>query len=140
MNTRVPRIWVVTMTLLLSACAVGNEEVMRADKSSMSIRSYQSREFDANNENVVMRAVIATLQDFDFVLDNLEPQVGAVTATLLDGRRLRMTVIVKERGERQFLVRASAQNGDSAIETSEFYQTFFTALQKSLFLSAQGVD
>jgi hypothetical protein len=59
---------------------------------------------------------------------------------LLDGRRLRMTVIVKARDDRVFQVRASAQSGDQAVDNPAFYQDFFVALGKSLFLSTQGVD
>jgi len=140
MNAFTKTIKVAVMVLSLAACAVGNEEVLRSDESSMAIRSYQSRDFDADNENITIRAVIATLQDLDFVLDNLEPEMGTVTATLLDGRRLRMTVIVKARDKRAFQVRASAQSGDQAVDNPEFYQDFFVALEKSLFLSTQGVD
>jgi hypothetical protein len=140
MNACAKTIWVAAMVLSLTACAVGNEEVLRSDESSMAIRSYQSRDFDADNENITIRAVIATLQDLDFVLDNLEPEMGAVTATMLDGRRLRMTVIVKARNDRLFRVRASAQSGDQAIDNPEFYRDFFVALEKSLFLSTHGID
>lgn len=140
MNAFTKTIKVAVMVLSLAACAVGNEEVLRSDESSMAIRSYQSRDFDADNENITIRAVIATLQDLDFVLDNLEPEMGTVTATLLDGRRLRMTVIVKARDDRVFQVRASAQSGDQAVDNPAFYQDFFVALEKSLFLSTQGVD
>ena len=140
MNACAKTIWVAAMVLSLTACAVGNEEVLRSDESSMAIRSYQSRDFDADNENITIRAVIATLQDLDFVLDNLEPEMGAVTATMLDGRRLRMTVIVKARDDRLFQVRASAQSGDQAIDNPEFYRDFFVALEKSLFLSTHGID
>ena len=140
MNACAKTIWVAAMVLSLTACAVGNEEVLRSDESSMAIRSYQSRDFDADNLNITIRAVIATLQDLDFVLDNLEPEMGAVTATMLDGRRLRMTVIVKARDDRLFQVRASAQSGDQAIDNPEFYRDFFVALEKSLFLSTHGID
>ena len=140
MNAYAKTIRVAAMVLSLTACAVGNEEVLRSDESSMAIRSYQSRDFDADNKNITIMAVIATLQDFDFVLDNLEPEMGAVTATMLDGRRLRMTVIVKARDDRLFQVRASAQSGDQAIDNPEFYRDFFVALEKSLFLSTHGID
>ncbi len=140
MNAYLKTIRVAAMVLSLTACAVGNEEVLGSDESSIAIRSYQSRDFDADNENITIRAVIATLQDLDFVLDNLEPEMGAVTATMLDGRRLRMTVIVKARDDRLFQVRASAQSGDQAIDNPEFYRDFFVALEKSLFLSAHGID
>jgi hypothetical protein len=140
MKTVAKKIMSIAIALTMTSCAVGNEEALRASDSPLAIRSHQSRQFEVRDENLMMRAVIATLQDFDFVLDNLEPDMGAVTATMLDGQRLRMTVIVKGQGERSFQVRASAQSGNTAIETPEFYQTFFTGLQKSLFLDDQGID
>ena len=38
------------------------------------------------------------------------------------------------------LVRASAQYQMEPVENPETYQDFFTALEKSMFLAAQGVD
>jgi hypothetical protein len=51
-----------------------------------------------------------------------------------------MSVIVRPRGETQLAVRANALYNDKPIEEPMPYQDFFTALEKSLFLTAHQVD
>ncbi len=63
-------------------------------------------------------------------------QGGEFKATYL----LRMTVSVRPRGQSQLLVRANAQFNLKAVEEPEPYQQFFTALAKSMFLTAHQVD
>ena len=87
-----------------------------------------------------MRTVIATLQDLSFVVDKADLDLGTVSATKLSGYQLRMTVTVRGRGESQMLVRANAQFMDKAVEEPKPYQDFFTALEKSMFLTAHQVD
>jgi hypothetical protein len=50
------------------------------------------------------------------------------------------TLIMLLRGETRLAVRASALYNDKAIEVPLPYQDFFTALEKSLFLTAHQVD
>ena len=66
--------------------------------------------------------------------------LGSVSGTKLDGYQLRMTVSIRPRGETQLIVRANAQYNITPVEDPEPYQQFFTALQKSLFLTAHSVD
>ena len=63
-----------------------------------------------------------------------------MSATKLDGYELRMTVTVRPRPPDSLLVRASAQYEREPVDSPETYQDFFTALEKSMFLAAQGVD
>jgi len=63
-----------------------------------------------------------------------------VSATKLSGYQLRITVTVRPRGTTQMLVRANAQYMDKAVEDPKPYQDFFTALEKSMFLTAHQVD
>ena len=51
-----------------------------------------------------------------------------------------MTVTARPRGTNQMLVRANAQYMDKAVEDPKPYQDFFTALEKSMFLTAHQVD
>ena len=88
---------------------------------------------------MTLRTVIATLQDLGFVVDEADEVLGSVSATKLDGYRLRLTVIARPRGESQLLVRANAQYNLRAIEDPQPYQDFFTALQQAMFLTAHAV-
>ena len=92
-----------------------------------------------------MRSVISTLQDLDFVVDNADIMLGTVSGSKFGQAQyvpyeLKMTVTVRARGEAQMLVRANAQYNIQAVEDPQPYQDFFTAMEKSLFLTAQNVD
>ena len=87
-----------------------------------------------------MRAVISTLQDLGFVLDKADLSLGTVSATKLDGYALRMTVTVRPRGADAMLVRANAQMNTTPITDPAPYQSFFQALERSIFLSKHYVD
>ena len=125
----------------ISGCQTGSKsQVLRADESQVKLRSFQTRSFETTDKRMTLRTVIATLQDLGFVVDEADDVLGSVTATKLDGYKLRLTVIVRPRGETQLLVRANAQYKLRAIEDPQPYQDFFTALQKAMFLTAQAVD
>jgi hypothetical protein len=51
-----------------------------------------------------------------------------------------MTVTVRPRGNTQLLVRANAQYNVTPVEDANFYQQFFAAYSKAMFLEAQQVD
>ena len=128
------------ITTVLTACAVGNQQVMSAGATAVALRSFQSRAFDTTDTQKTLRTVIATLQDLSFVVDKADATLGTVSATKLQGYQLRITVTVRARSEKQLLVRANAQYKDKAVEDAGPYQQFFTALEKAMFLTAQQVD
>ena len=53
---------------------------------------------------------------------------------------VKMSVMVKERNAKQLLVRANVEYGIKTVEDPKTYQDFFSALEKSVFLTAQQVD
>ena len=131
---------VISAALLLGACAsTSTRHVLGTDSSQVALRSIQTRAFDTTQREETLRTVIATLQDLGFVIDKADDVLGTVSATKLDGYRLRMTVTVRSRGETQLLVRASAQFKLEAVEDPEPYQQFFVALEKAMFLTAHEV-
>ncbi len=143
MTVRSPVIIIVVVYVLLlgtSGCHMGSKgQILRADKSQVELRSFQTRAFATTDKRMTLRTVIATLQDLGFVVDEADGVLGSVSATKLDGYRLRLTVIVRPRGETQLLVRASAQYNLRVIEDPQPYQDFFTALQQAMFLTAHAV-
>ena len=89
----------------------------------------------------MLRTIIATLQDLDFVIDRADITIGSVTGSkFVTSAAVKMTVTVRPRGDTRLLVRANAQYGIQAVEDPEPYQDFFVALQKALFLTAHQVD
>ncbi|MBM3243723.1 MAG: hypothetical protein FJZ12_02685 [Candidatus Omnitrophica bacterium] len=130
------------ITLLISGCATTAEErVLDLNENQLKLRSIQTRAFDTNDKEKMMRSVMATLQDLDFVVNKADYDLGIVTGTkFINNQVLKMTVIVREKDKSQLLVRANAQYGIKAISSPNTYQDFFDALSKSIFLTAQQID
>lgn len=129
------------LALFLSGCvATMKDQVLDSgSESQLQLRSYQTRAFDTDDKQRVLRATIATLQDLGFVIDRADATLGTVSATKLDSYLLKVTVSVRPRGD-QMLVRANAQYNVTPVEDPKPYQDFFNSLGKSLFLQAQNVD
>lgn len=127
--------------LVLAGCQTDSrKQALETGASQVALRAIQSRAFDTTEREKLLRTIIATLQDLSFVIDKADATLGSVSATKLDGYQLRITVTVRPRGETQSLVRANAQYNVEPVEDPEPYQQFFTALEKSVFLTAHQVD
>lgn len=132
--------WMLIVALmLLAGCATQNSHVL-AGGSAVELRSFQTRVFDTTDKHKMLRTTIAVLQDLSFVIDKTDEDLGLVTGTKLSGYQIRMTVIVRPRGDKQLAVRASAIYNNKPIEDPMPYQDFFTALEKGIFLTAQKID
>jgi hypothetical protein len=139
MRTRY-RLLVMLGAVLLCGCVSAIDQVTKTDQSAVQMRSYQQRAFDTADKEQTLRSVIATLQDLGFVLDKADLELGMVTGTKLSGYELRVTVTVRPRGDTQMLVRINAGYEEKAVKDLKFYQDFFTALEKAMFLTAHEVD
>lgn len=136
--------WFVSVALFatLVGCTPVHEQVLDTSETQtqLQMRQVQSRTFETNDKERTMRAVIATLQDLGFVLDKADLTLGTVSATKLDGYAMRMTVSVRPKGEGKLVVRANAQMNTTPITAPAPYQSFFRALERSMFLAAHSVD
>lgn len=129
------------LAFLLAGCATTASQALRTKESQVQIRSIQTRAFDTTDKEKMMRTVISTMQDLDFVLDKADLTLGSVTGSKFLGYTVvTMSVTVRPRGEKQLLVRANAQHGINTVEDPETYQDFFNALEKSIFLTAHQID
>ena len=134
------RLAVAVLMLGLAACETNPSRALLEGGSQVELRGVQTRAFETGDREQTLRAVMATLQDLGFVIDEADATLGAVSATKLDGYELRMTVTVRPRDPATMLVRASAQYELAPVESPETYQDFFAALEKSMFLAAHAVD
>lgn len=123
---------------LLSSCVAPLKEVLfEQETSQLQVRSMQSRTFELTDRFTAMRAVIATLQDLDFVLDKADSRLGLITATRLHAYQLHITIMIHQQGEERLLVRANFQVGLNPVQDPEAYQEFFASLEKNVFPTAQ---
>ncbi len=136
------RIFIAGVMLFFVGCTSSpSKSVLATDASQVMLRSMQTRAFDTSDQSKTMRAVIATVQDLEMVIEKADQQLGSVTATKFSsGQELKMTVTVRNGNPGQTLVRANAQYGIKPVDKPEPYQDFFSALEKSMFLAAQKVD
>lgn len=131
-----------SVLLLLAGCTPGSHlRAVESTQSQVQLRSVQSRSFDTGDQKKLLRAVISTMQDLDFVVENADELLGTVTGSKFYGSQsVKMTVTVKPRGSTQSVVRANARYGLHQVTEPAQYQDFFSALEKALFLTAQQVD
>ena len=129
-----------SITISFFGCTSSKEQLLKMDESQVRLRRIQTRAFDTMEKEMMLRTIITTLQDFDYVLDKADATLGVVSATKFDTNRYRITVTVRPRGEAQLLVRANLQFNQKAVNDPVIYQDFFTSLAKSMFLTAHSVD
>jgi len=132
-------ILVLFMVLLMTGCATTHDRLLDMDTSQVQLRSVQTRAFDTTDKEKTMRAVIATLQDLDFIIDRADLTLGVLSATKASSM-LRVTVTVRPRGDKQLMVRINAQHGLNPVTEPKPYQNFFAALERAMFLEAHQVD
>ena len=130
----------IATSIAFYGCTSSKEQLLKMDESQVQLRSIQTRAFDTTEKNKMLRTVITTLQDFDYVLDEADATLGMISATKLDKHQYRITVTVRPRGETQLLVRANVQYKQKSVKDLIVYQNFFTSLAKSIFLTAHEVD
>lgn len=129
------------ISIIFSGCVATSRKAFVTNESQVQLRSIQTRAFDTTDKKIMMQTVISTMQDLEFVIDKADFMLGSVTGSKFLGNGIiKMTVTVRPRGKKQLLVRANAQYGIKAVEDAETYQDFFTALEKSIFLTAHKVD
>jgi len=139
MRTNIYKWLTILVVLLTVGCATQNSHVL-SDSSAVELRSFQTRTFDTTDAHQMLRTTISVLQDLGFIIDKTDEDLGMVTGTKLSGYQIRMTIIVRPRGETQLVVRASAIYNNKPIEDPMPYQDFFTALEKGIFLTAQKIE
>ncbi|HEX7718706.1 MAG TPA: hypothetical protein VF389_02770 [Woeseiaceae bacterium] len=129
----------VVLSTLLAGCAATPFDVA-GTAAPLELRSVQTREYDHLDKTLTMRAVIATLQDFGFTIDQADTGLGIVTGTRAHSKDMRMTVTVVQKTMDTVSIRASARVGEESITEAETYQDFFVALDKAMFLVRNNVN
>jgi hypothetical protein len=131
----------LTVAVLPLGCATTTERVLdTGGETQLQKRSYESRIFDTSDKEMVLRAIISTLQDLGFVTDRADFTLGTVSGTKYERYQIKITVSVRPKGKDRMMVRANAQFNIEPINDPKQYQDFFSSLEKSLFLAAHEAD
>lgn len=69
-------------SLLLSACASTPKPPALPEISQVQVRQLQTREYDSVDETLVIKAVVAALQDEGYIISAANPEIGLVTAAM----------------------------------------------------------
>lgn len=123
----------------LAGCQSLSERATNGGGSQLELRQIQTKEYSSITKTQALRASIATLQDLGFVIDKADYMLGSVTGTKLSHGVIKITIIVRNRGD-VVVVRANARQGKNSISQPEVYQSFFSALGKSIFLIKNGLN
>lgn len=123
------------LALVLSSCTSTKDNIFGESASQIQKRNYQSRRFDTNDKVMVMKAILATMQDLGFVVERANEALGTISGTDFV-HSSKLTVSVQLVGQ-QIRVRANASVDKNEIDSPSAYQNFFNALGKSLFLEAR---
>lgn len=112
------------------------ENLLALSEAQMKIRSHQTRTFDIESKDEVVRGVVAALQDLGFIIERANAPMGLVTAGKFAGNGfVELTVTVQSKGTEQNEVRVNALYNTQPIEDPKIYQNFFIAVEKSLFIT-----
>lgn len=95
-------------------------------------RESQTRKWQAAGEIELLRAVMAAMQDLEFVLDDVESSLGLVIGSrFIAGRRVRLVVLVRPLRPGTHSVRACAYLFGAPLKDPVAYQDFFDALGRA---------
>jgi len=129
------RVLITTTILLLGACVSNDyDPYVAATTNQLETRSYQTRDFSNVGHKQLMQAMVSTLQDYHFRIQEVDTELGTITAyqhTRKAGKTA-LTIFIKARGENLHSVRINMLTGRKVLSEPEIYQKFFTAVRKQL--------
>jgi hypothetical protein len=138
--TRV-RTFVGLLTVVLAACTTPKPgpDILAPSEEQTKLRGYQTRTFEIAERQVAMRAVLGVLQDLGFIVERANEPLGLITAARFAEPNwsdvVAVTVTVRTAAEGQTMIRVNAIHNNRPIVEPEPYQRFFTALERSLFVT-----
>lgn len=137
--------------------------------TQMELRSFQTREYDTTDTKLVMKAMLNVLQDMGFIVNDADAELGLLTASKWTGidhtkkeiKRARKDETslskslvlectanislfdkqsrVRVNFQKRILDTQGATMEASPVEDAAFYQTFFSKVDKGIFLQQEGV-
>lgn len=141
---RLPLVVVFLAAFVVSGCVQNQEPpVLMSEKSTVELRSIQSRTFETGDEQKVYRSIVAVMLDLGYAITSLDADAKTITGNKL--AQLTLTASIPTADETSTTVRANAIVKTSPhkmvqpyqVDSPEFYQKrFFDPLSQALFLDA----
>lgn len=128
---------ILLLPVICGSCVAPTSAITSTSGSQVMIRQAQTRDYEHVSKKQAMRASIATLQDLNFILDKVDADLGAISASKSN---VKITITVREKTPMLATIRANATFGETTINDPIIYQDFFSMLDKSLFLVKNRVD
>jgi hypothetical protein len=72
-----------------------------ASANQVELRSFQTRQYDNVDKKQLLRATVSTLQDLSFIVDDANYDFGTITATKLDGYMLKVSISLRDLGDKK---------------------------------------
>jgi hypothetical protein len=67
---------IITLVFFFNACST----TTNPPKTQLQVREYQTRYFEVNDKNIIMKAVVNTLLDDGYIIKNVNNELGIITA------------------------------------------------------------
>jgi hypothetical protein len=67
---------IITLVFFFNACST----TTNPPKTQLQVREYQTRYFEVNDKNIIMKAVVNTLLDDGYIMKNVNTELGIITA------------------------------------------------------------
>ena len=81
MNITLRRAALVFVAVSLSACETLPKDAFRLSESALETRVMQTREYSSVDDTAILSASMAVLQDMGYAVDEVEPELGLLTAS-----------------------------------------------------------
>lgn len=129
----------VLLMTLFGGCASQIDPALVKQREAL-IQRMQSRVYEASDKKLVARGMISTLQDMNFVINEADAELGAISAKKFGDYPIELSVTIKPISNSLILVHGNAQYHLKTIEDPALYQQLFSSLEKSVSLVAHPID
>lgn len=134
-------VFLILVSFLINGCAGSTQaDAVNSDVKQATRSQVQSRSYNMNDDEKMINTIVATLKDFNFVIDNSSVELGTVNATKVMTKPLKIDVVLADSADTQTIVHATIRFAGDPISGRLFYQSFFKNLSANLGLEGFTVE
>lgn len=125
------------LTTIISGCASQIDPALEKERQ-VRVQKMQTRVFNTNDRILLIRGVIAAMQDLNFIIDNANIDQGIITAKRFGHYTIEMMVTIQPISDKQILIHVIARYDLKTLEDPLLYEQFFSSLQDYVNLDAHA--